>query len=93
MTALPTRRLEAYRYADIDALAAVWASLAEPSTIEVGAGRNIEQVWLPSGEEIEVRGRKLCQRLRVGVAPFLVAGGGERKQGHANLAARWLPLF
>ena len=27
MTALPTRKLEAYRYADIDALASVWGEL------------------------------------------------------------------
>ena len=31
MTALPTRKLEAYRYADIDALASVWDELAPPS--------------------------------------------------------------
>ena len=28
MTALPTRKLEAYRYADVAALASVWTALA-----------------------------------------------------------------
>ncbi len=78
MTALPTRRLEAYRYADIDALAAVWASLAEPSTIEVAPGRSLEHIWLPSGEEIEVR------RARIEVRP-----GGSLRLFTLNSAARY----
>jgi hypothetical protein len=37
MTALPTRKLEAYRYADIDALASVWSELAQPERVEIAA--------------------------------------------------------
>ncbi len=55
MTALPTRKLEAYRYADIDALASVWSELAPPKRIEIAAQQKLQQIWLPSGEEIEVR--------------------------------------
>ena len=55
MTALPTRKLEAYRYADIDALASVWTQLAAPQRVEIAAQQKVQQIWLPSGEEIEVR--------------------------------------
>jgi len=55
MTALPTRKLEAYRYADIDALASVWSELAEPETIKIAARQKLQQIWLPNGDDIEVR--------------------------------------
>ena len=55
MTALPTRKLEAFRYADIDALASVWTSLAPPERIEIAAQQKLQQIWLPDGEDIEVR--------------------------------------
>src|SRR6186713_2825563 len=55
MTALPTRKLEAYRYADIDALSSVWASLAEPERVEIAAQQKLQQIWLPSGDEVDVR--------------------------------------
>ena len=55
MTALPTRKLEAYRYADIDALASVWTQLAAPQRLEIAAQQTVQQIWLPSGEEIEVQ--------------------------------------
>ena len=59
MTALPTRKLEAYRYADIDALTSVWSDLAEPLTLTVGPGESLEEVWLPSGDDVQV------QRMRI----------------------------
>jgi len=52
---VPTRKLEAYRYADIDALASVWGALAPPERIEIAAQQKLQQIWLPSGEDIEVR--------------------------------------
>ena len=55
MTAIPTRKLEAYRYADIDALASVWASLAPVERVEIAAQQRLQQIWLPSGDEIDVR--------------------------------------
>ena len=55
MTALPTRKLEAYRYADIDALASVWTSLAAPDRVEIAAQQKLQQIWLPRGDEVEVR--------------------------------------
>ena len=55
MTALPTRKLEAYRYADIDALTSVWSDLARPQRIEIAAQQKLQQIWLPSGDEIDIR--------------------------------------
>ncbi len=55
MTALPTRKLEAYRYADIDALASVWSELAQPERIEIAAQQKLQQIWLPGGDDVEIR--------------------------------------
>ena len=55
MTALPTRKLEAFRYADIDALASVWTSLAQPERVEIAAQQRLQQIWLPNGDEVEIR--------------------------------------
>ncbi|QDP19432.1 SufD family Fe-S cluster assembly protein [Sphingomonas xanthus] len=55
MTAIPTRKLEAFRYADANALAEVWASLAPPETIEIAAQQKLQQIWLPSGDAIDIR--------------------------------------
>lgn len=55
MSALPTRKLEAYRYADIDALASVWCDLSPPEIIDIAAQQRVQQIWLPSDEEVQVR--------------------------------------
>jgi len=55
MTALPTRKLEAYRYADIDALRDVWDGLAQPDEVKIAAQQRLQQIWLPSGDEIDIR--------------------------------------
>jgi Fe-S cluster assembly protein SufD len=55
MTAIPTRKLEAYRYADIDALTSVWTSLAPAERVEIAAQQKLQQIWLPSGDEIDIR--------------------------------------
>ncbi|HXG80400.1 MAG TPA: SufD family Fe-S cluster assembly protein [Sphingomicrobium sp.] len=55
MTALPTRKLEAYRYADIDALASVWTSLSAPQRVRIAAQQKLQQIWLPSGDGIDIR--------------------------------------
>lgn len=56
MTApFPTRKLEEWRYADLDALQPVWEQLGEPERIAVLPGQTLEQVWLPSGGAVQVR--------------------------------------
>ena len=55
MTALPTRKLEAYRYADVAALASVWHDLARPERIEIAAQQKLQQIWLPGADLVQVR--------------------------------------
>jgi len=51
----PTRRQEEWRYADLDALQPVWEQFAEPVTLTVGAGEELEEIWLPVAEDVQVR--------------------------------------
>lgn len=61
MTApFPTRRQEEWRYADLDALQPVWAQFAEPVTLTVGAGEELEEVWLPASDEVQLRRIRLA---------------------------------
>jgi Fe-S cluster assembly protein SufD len=53
--AFPTRRQEEWRYADLDALQPVWQQFAEPVTLTVGAGEELEEVWIPVSDEVQVR--------------------------------------
>ena len=56
MTApFPTRRQEEWRYADLDALRPVWQQFAEPLTLTVGAGEELEEVWLPVPDDVQLR--------------------------------------
>jgi Fe-S cluster assembly protein SufD len=51
----PTRALEEWRYADLDALQPVWEQLGEPERIAILPGQSLEQVWLPSADAVQVR--------------------------------------
>ena len=51
----PTRRQDEWRYADLDALKPVWEQFADVITLTVGAGESLEQVWLPSGDDVQLR--------------------------------------
>ena len=56
MTApFPTHKQEDWRYADLDALKPVWEDFAEPLTVTVGAGEELEDVWLPAADDVQVR--------------------------------------
>ena len=56
MTALfPTRKQEEWRYADLDALQPVWEQFSEPLTLTVGPGESLEEVWLPTTDDVQVR--------------------------------------
>ena len=71
MTALPTRKLEAYRYADIDALASVWSDLSQPEIIAIAAQQEVQQIWLPSDEDVQVRRVEIT--LRAGASASIFA--------------------
>ena len=56
MTApFPTRRQEEWRYADLEALQPVWEQFAERVTLTVGAGEELEEIWLPEAREVQLR--------------------------------------
>jgi Fe-S cluster assembly protein SufD len=56
MTApFPTRKQEEWRYADLDALKLVWEQFAEPLTLTIGAGDSFEDVWVPTGDDVQVK--------------------------------------
>jgi Fe-S cluster assembly protein SufD len=83
MTALPTRKLEAYRYADIDALASVWSELAPPQRVEIAAQQKLQQIWLPSGDEIDVRRVELV--LEAGAIASIFALNDAARYGRIEL--------
>jgi Fe-S cluster assembly protein SufD len=56
----PTRKQEEWRYADLDALQPVWEQFAEPVTLTVAAGEELEEVWLPAGEDVQLRRVRLA---------------------------------
>ena len=56
MTApFPTHRQEEWRYADLDALKPVWEQFAQPLTLTVGAAEELQEVWLPSTDDVQLR--------------------------------------
>ena len=83
MTALPTRKLEAYRYADIDALTSVWTSLAQPQRVEIAAQQKLQQIWLPSGDEIDIR--RVEMTIEVGSAVRIFALNNASRYGRYEL--------
>ena len=83
MTALPTRRDEAFRYADMDALASVWRDLSPPETLRIAAQQKLQQIWLPSGENIEVRRARIT--LEAGAELSLFALNTAQEYGRVEL--------
>ena len=56
MTApFPTHKQEDWRYADLEALQPVWEQFAEPVTLTVGAGEELEEIWLPVADDVQLR--------------------------------------
>jgi Fe-S cluster assembly protein SufD len=51
----PTRKQEEWRYADLDRLQPVWEQFAEPVTLTVAAGEELEESWLPIGDDVQLR--------------------------------------
>ena len=83
MTALPTRKDEAFRYADIDALESVWDALAAAERMEIAAQQKLQQIWLPSGDPIAVRRVELV--LEAGASAHILALGYAATYGRIEL--------
>ena len=58
--AFPTHKQEEWRYADLEALKPVWEQFAEPVTLTVGAGEELEEVWLRAGDDVQLRRVRLA---------------------------------
>ncbi len=83
MTALPTRKLEAYRYADIAALASVWSELAQPERIEVSAQQKLQQIWMPNGDHVQIR--RVEMTLAAGASARIFALNSASRYGRIEL--------
>lgn len=83
MTSLPTRKLEAYRYADIDALRDVWDGLAQPSQVEIAAQQRLQQIWLPTGDDVEIR--RVEMTLQAGAIARIFAFNNAPRYGRIEL--------
>ena len=56
MTApFPTRKQEEWRYADLDALKPVWEQLGDAATLVVAPGESLEEVWLATADDVQVK--------------------------------------
>jgi Fe-S cluster assembly protein SufD len=56
MTApFPTHKQEEWRYADLEALEPFWEQFAEPMTLTLGAGERLEEIWLATADDVQVR--------------------------------------
>ncbi len=83
MNALPTRKDEAFRYADIDALATVWSALAPPETVTLAAQQMLQQIWLPSDEDVQVK--RLVLTLEPGASARIFALNTARIYGRIEV--------
>jgi Fe-S cluster assembly protein SufD len=83
VNALPTRKLEAYRYADIDALASVWSDLSAPETITIAAQQKLQQIWLPSADDVQIRRVELT--VHAGAAASIFALNTATRYGRIEL--------
>ena len=80
---LPTRADEAFRYADIAALGEVWDGLSPPEPIEIAAQQKVQQIWLPSGDPIDVRRAAIV--LHEGASARLFALNAAPRYGRVEL--------
>jgi Fe-S cluster assembly protein SufD len=51
----PTHKQEEWRYADLDALAPVWDNFAAPLTLTLGAGEELEEIWISNADDVQLK--------------------------------------
>jgi Fe-S cluster assembly protein SufD len=83
MTALPTRKLEAFRYANIAALGGVWDTLAAPERHEIAAQQKLQQIWLATDDDVQVRRAEIT--LAVGASAHIYALNSASRYGRLEL--------
>ena len=84
----PTRKDEAYRYADFDALKAIWDQLAQPKRIDIEAGEKHQHVLLPTGEGVEVRRAVITLGVGAELALFALNTSSEYGRIEVDLTLR-----
>ena len=73
MTApFPTRSQENWRYADLEALKPVWEQFAQLATVTVGPGERLEEVWLPTAEDVQLRRKQFAIEAGAGARIFVL---------------------
>ena len=83
MTALPTRKLEAFRYADIGALGDVWDALAAPEMLHIAAGQTAQQIWLPTQDDTQIRRAEIT--LAAGASAHIYALNSASRYGRYEI--------
>jgi len=68
----PSRKDEAYRYADLDALKPIWDQLAEPKRILIKAGDKHQHVLLANIEDVQVRRAEITLEARAELSLFML---------------------
>ena len=51
----PTRKEEAWRYADLEALQPIWDAIPAPEMLHIAAQQDVQQIWLPSDDPVAVK--------------------------------------
>lgn len=82
-TTLPSRKDEAWRYANLQALERVWHALPAADTLSVQAGETRQICWLPDGSDIGVR--KCMVELEPGASLAIFALNGAAEYGRIEL--------
>jgi Fe-S cluster assembly protein SufD len=83
VTVLPTRKDEAFRYADTAALGEVWDALAAPEIIQIAAQQTVQQIWMPSGDAIDIR--RVEMTLQAGASARIFALANAARYGRIEL--------
>ena len=61
----------------------MWTSLAQPERIEIAAQQKLQQIWLPSGDEVEVR--RIEVTLEAGATASIFALNNASRYGRIEL--------
>lgn len=75
--ALPTRKDEAYRYADLNALGRVWGELAPARRVEIAVGERHRQMLIAVREPVEIYRSEIILAPGSSLAMFALNGASE----------------
>ena len=88
MLELPTRKHEAYRYADLDALKRVWSDLADAHEIVVPAGQRDSHVLFANTQAVEVHRARIVIEHGASLDLFALNGATEYGRIEVDVTVR-----